>query len=121
MAEGLFLPALGPVMRKWLDQLPQDKFWETRRKREHADQGQEAQQPLALEDRRSYAREITRDHGMLGALNMAVAVPGEQVVKAAGYRQGRAGFFDPLANIGAGYTGILQGLDDNGMFGRRRD
>jgi hypothetical protein len=119
MAEGFILPAIGPVMRSWLDQLPQQAFWETRRARDQADQGQEAQQPLALEDRRSYAREFTRDYGLLGAANMALAVPGEQVVKAAGYRQGRAGFFDPLANIGAGYTGIIQGLDDNGWFGRR--
>ena len=110
---------VGPLFRQWLDQLPQDKFWETRRARAQAPQTAEAQQPLALEDRRSYAREFTRDYGLLGAANMAFAVPGEQVAKAAGYRQGRAGFFDPLANIGAGYTGIVQGLDDNGWFGRR--
>jgi hypothetical protein len=110
---------VGPLFRQWLDQLPQDKFWETRRARAQAPQTAEAQQPLALEDRRSYAREFTRDHGLLGAANMVFAVPGEQVAKAAGYRQGRAGFFDPLANIGAGYTGIIQGLDDNGWFGRR--
>jgi hypothetical protein len=56
---------------------------------------------------------------MLGALNMAVSVPGEQLVKAI-RPSGRSGYFAPLANIGAGYTGIIQGLDDNGMFGRAR-
>jgi hypothetical protein len=60
MAEGFILPAIGPVMRSWLDQLPQQAFWETRRARDQADQGQEAQQPLALEDRRSYARQTWR-------------------------------------------------------------
>ena len=107
---------VGPLLRQWLDQLPQDKFWEVRRKRE---QPGADQQKLALEDRRAYSREITRDNGMLGALNMAVAVPGEQVVKAF-TQSGRSGYFNPLANIGAGYTGIVQGLDDNGWFGRRR-
>jgi hypothetical protein len=69
------------------------------------------QRPLALVDRRSFAREFTRDTYGLGALSMLPAVPLEALYKAmSGY--GRSGRTPILPTIGAGYRGTLQGLGD---------
>ena len=90
------------------------------------------QRLLALEDRRSAVREITRDNPLLGVPMGLFLAPGEMAVKGvdAGIRElgfdgvykypGRSGFFDPLANIGAGFTGLGQGLMDffKDKFGR---
>lgn len=88
-------------------------FAEVRRQRDIA-QTLEAQRALALEDRRAFAREFVRERPLLGTLALLAAVPGEQVYKGLqhlrGRQVGRSGFFDPLANIGAGYTGIAEGL-----------
>ncbi len=70
----------------------------------------EQQRYLALQDRRAFAREYVRDNPVTGPLAILFLSPAEQVVKAAGFRRGRSGFFAPLANIGAGYTGALEGL-----------
>ena len=80
----------------------------------------EWQRRLALEDRRAFARELIRDKPWL-APALAALIPAEQLYKggrvALGMKPGgRSGYFDPWANIGAGWTGIGQGMLD---FGKR--
>jgi len=93
-----------------LDSAPQTDFDTVRRMRELPGADQEW---LSMEDRRAFAREFTRDTYGLGAIPMAAMVPLEQVYKAV-RPQGRSGFHNPAASVGAGYTGILQGLFDLG-------
>lgn len=115
---------MGPLARFFAG-LPQDSFEEVRRQREQpgADQAR-----LAVEDRRAFAREFTRNNPVLGPLALMFAVPGEQVVKGAmslaGAKPGdpyfgRSGFTNPIESVGAGFTGVLQGLNDRGLFSPR--
>lgn len=88
-------------------------FSEVRQARERA-KTLEEQRLLALEDRRSFAREYTQARPLVGPFSMMLLAPAEQVYKGAqhlrGKKVGRSGFFDPLANIGAAYTGVLEGM-----------
>lgn len=88
-------------------------FLEVRRLRGLA-QTLEDQRRLALEDRRAFAREYVRDYPIRGTLAMLALAPAEQVYKGIqhlrGRQIGRSGFFDPLANIGAAYRGVGEGL-----------
>lgn len=74
----------------------------------------EEQQLLALEDRRSFAREYVQENPIRGTLAMAILPPAEQIYKGVnsmlGRKIGRSGYFAPLANIGAAYQGALEGL-----------
>lgn len=78
----------------------------------------------ALEDRRSSTREIMRDNPLVG-LGMMLGAPAEMLVKYYGDKtkgtplagpeqsyMGRSGYFDPMANIGASWTGGGQGIND---------
>lgn len=67
------------------------------------------QKGLALEDRRSYAKDYTERTGGWGALSLLVAVPLEAAYKAV-RGHGRSGALPMGSAIGAGYTGIWQGL-----------
>lgn len=83
----------------------------------------EWQRRLALEDRRSFAREQVAENPLY-AVPLSVMVPGEMAYKAARHYLGknpggRSGYFDPLANIGAGWTGIGQGMLD--FFKKKSD
>lgn len=88
-------------------------FSEVRRQRDLA-QALEDQRRLALEDRRAFAREYVRDYPIRGTLAMLALAPAEQVYKGVqhlrGRQIGRSGFFAPLANIGAAYRGVGEGL-----------
>lgn len=92
-------------------------FTDVRLQRERAITPEE-QQLLALEDRRAFAREYVQANPLTGTIAIGVLSPAEQVYKGVnhlmGRQIGRSGFFDPLANIGAGYTGILEGLATRG-------
>ncbi len=105
-------------------------FKTTRTARDFAGKDLEWQRRLALEDRRSFAREQVAQ-APWEALGLAALAPAEMGVKWAqehtkgtplafgGERfMGRSGYFDPMANIGASWTGIGQGLSDfiSGMF-----
>ena len=72
------------------------------------------QRLLALEERRAFAREYARDNPVRGIISMLLLAPGEQAYKGAqhlrGREVGRSGFFAPLANIGAAYQGVAEGL-----------
>lgn len=74
----------------------------------------EEQRALALEDRRAFAREYVQDNPIVGPFSMMLLAPAEQLYKGAqhlrGKKIGRSGFFAPAANIGAAYTGIVEGL-----------
>lgn len=109
----------GPIARRWLDQLPQESFADIVRQRDALPNDDPRQKPLSIEDRRAFAREYTREHGMLGGLAMGLLAPAEQVAKAVLPVPSRSGFHEPLASIGAGWTGVIQGLDDRGLFGGR--
>lgn len=114
---------MNPLLKQlfdYIDSLPQTSFNEVRAQRAAAGGDLEAQRRLSLEDRRAYARDYLQERGSSAALGMALAIPGEQAVKALGFGDSgsRSGFHDPVGSIKAGYDGILQGLDDNGMFGR---
>lgn len=67
------------------------------------------QQGLAMEDRRTFAREWTRDTKGLAGISLLVAVPLEAAYKAT-VGAGRSGRTEFLPTVGAGYTGIWQGL-----------
>lgn len=91
-------------------------FDEVRAARERT-KNPEDQKKLALEDRRAFAREYVRDNPITGIPAMAVLPPLEMAYKggraALGMDPGgRSGFFDPMANIGAGWTGMGQGAMD---------
>jgi len=92
-------------------------FQEVRDARHDAGNDLDAQRKLALEDRRSFAREFVRDNPLVGIPSMAVLPPAEMAYKGARSALGmdpggRSGFFDPMANIGAGWTGLGQGIED---------
>lgn len=83
-----------------------------------------AQRRLALEDRRGATRDIMRENPFAG-LAMMVAAPVEMAAKYYGDKtkgtplagpeqsyMGRSGYFDPMANIGAAWTGGGQGIGD---------
>jgi hypothetical protein len=74
----------------------------------------DGQRLLALEERRAFARDYVQLHPVRGALAMTMLAPAEQAYKGvnhlAGNQVGRSGFFAPLANIGAAYQGVLEGL-----------
>ena len=128
---------MNPVLQYvlgYIDSLPQESFDEIRAKRAAVPETDiERQRRLSHEDRRAFAREQVQNKGMLGAIGMGVAIPAEQVAKAAVATpglgpvaervlsglglsaSGRSGFHDPAMAISAGYSGILQGLDDNGL------
>lgn len=92
-------------------------FVEVRRLRDKA-KTLEEQRLLALEDRRAFAREYTQDRPFIGPFSIALLAPAEQAYKAVqharGRQVGRSGFFAPLANIGAAYQGIAEGLATRG-------
>lgn len=92
-------------------------FTDIRLQRERAITPEE-QRLLALEDRRAFAREYVQANPLTGSIAMGLLVPAEQAYKGVnhllGRQIGRSGFFNPLANIGAGYTGILEGLATRG-------
>lgn len=73
----------------------------------------DAQRLLALQERNAYARDYVQRNPVRGTLAMLALAPAEQVYKGVnhlvGREVGRSGFFDPLANIGAAYQGILEG------------
>lgn len=102
-----------------IDALPQTSFNQVRTLRAAAGDDQMAQNELAREDRRSYARDYINENGPGKALGLAVSIPAEQILKyfELGPSKGRSEF-DPAGQIKAGYQGIIQGLDDAGMFGR---
>lgn len=93
-------------------------FLETRFLRDAAGaDNKDWQRLLALEDRRSFAREHVRDNPISGSLSMAFLPVAEMLYKGARSAVGkdpggRSGFFDPMANIGAGWTGLGQGVSD---------
>lgn len=123
---------VGLKLAEHLDHMPQTTFAEVRRMRDEAEDDRAAQRRLALEDRRAFAREFTRDHGPLAAAVLAPLIPAEVAVKGAATLArpvvdrvapgllspvlGRSGFNHPLRALGAGYTGLLQGLNDRGWF-----
>lgn len=88
-------------------------FDEIRRQRELA-KTLEQQRLLALEDRRAFAREYVQDNPYIGPFSMMLLAPAEQAYKGVqhlrGREVGRSGFFAPLANIGAAYQGVLEGM-----------
>lgn len=92
-------------------------FDEVRRQRELAKTLDE-QRALALEDRRSFAREYVQAKPISGTLAMLMLPPVEQAYKGVqhlrGREVGRSGFFAPMANIGAAYQGTLEGLATRG-------
>lgn len=105
-------------------------FKTTRTARDFAGDDKRWQRRLALEDRRSFARESVAA-APWEALGLAALAPAEMGMKFAyehtkgtplafdGERyMGRSGYFDPWANVGATWTGIGQGLSDfiTGMF-----
>lgn len=93
----------------------QPTFSEVRAMRERA-KTLEEQQLLALEDRRAFAREYVQARPVVGPFSMMLLAPAEQAYKAVqharGKQVGRSGFFAPMANIGAAYTGVLEGMSD---------
>jgi len=128
-----------PILRYvlgYIDSLPQTSFNEVRAQRVAAGDNQELQRRLSHEDRRAFAREQVRDNGLFGAAGLAVSIPAEQAAKALVAApvlgpavekvlesiglsaRGRSGFHEPGVAISAGYSGLLQGLDDRGVFGR---
>lgn len=78
----------------------------------------DAQRLLALQDRRAFAREYVQDNPLTGPIAIGLLSPAEQVYKGvnhlAGRQIGRSGFFSPLANIGAAYQGVLEGIAAKG-------
>jgi len=89
----------------------------------------EKQRELAPADRRAFSRYVTKEEGPLGAMAMLLLAPAEQGFKAVATPAmnamtppdapySRSGFSNPIENIGASYAGVLQGLNDRGMFGR---
>lgn len=74
----------------------------------------DAQRLLALQDRRAFAREYVQDNPLTGPIAIGLLSPAEQVYKGvshlAGRQVGRSGFFNPIANIGAAYQGVLEGI-----------
>jgi hypothetical protein len=115
-------------MAGMLDMLPQESFDQVRAARNApgADQSR-----LAIEDRRAFAREFTRERPVLGPLAIAILAPLEQVAKgvAAPFIPAlnamrpdapisRSGFANPVENVGGAYAGVLQGLNDRGLFGK---
>lgn len=122
---------LGPRMMAWLRSLPRMTGAEIVPARDAA-QTKGEQRRLALEDRRDFTRDFTRNAGLFGAPVVAAGMPavtfGHEVVKALGEYTpeafpwarrwvGRSGFFDPVANMGASMAGGLQGLADVYMPG----
>lgn len=95
-------------------------FQQVRDQREQA-QTLEEQRRLALEDRRSFAREYVQEKPISGTLAMLMLAPAEQAYKGAqalrGQQVGRSGFFDPWANINAAYRGALEGLATRNQYG----
>lgn len=105
--------------------LPQESFAEVRRRR---DEPGADQQRLALEDRRAFAREFTRDNPVLGPIAIGILAPVEQAVKAVVPDRvlqsgdapiSRSGSSNPVESVGAAWSGVLQGLNDRGLFGSR--
>ncbi len=99
-------------------------FHQARQARNDVGNNLVAQRRGALEDRRSSTREIMRDNPAHG-LGMMVASPVEMLVKYYGDKtkgtplagpeqsyMGRSGYFDPMANVGAAWTGGGQGIKD---------
>lgn len=102
------------------------------------------QQHLQMLERQDYNRDMVKNErlGLGGtgeALALSILTPGEQVVKGIGYGlpqvpgpfgaiqhmarkvlPSRSGYAHGLETVGAGYAGILQGLNDKGLFGGTR-
>ena len=109
---------MGPIAR-FFAVLPQESFAEVTAQRDATPAADPRQQALSVEDRRAFAREYTRDNGPLGAIALSFLIPAEQAAKAIAPVPSRTGFHNPLESIGGGYAGILQGLNDRGLFGSR--